>query len=322
MKYVKTIDEALSFVKDAVTTLEKKAEEIIPSPMKVVEMPKSISVSATSTGWWKIDSRNFYGSPKEPETIEQVDTMYAQALVLIEKDIEALAQTHEVNKQALEVNAIIHEKVRLIMKDTLKIPDTYSTSAYKSSRSSKLTYTTHQSGWSADLQRNIKTTDGYDTAVKSVKGYKDSFDRIAKSLKDKILLNQREKDKVDADKKSTMALIRMQVKYGLDEDSTWSEVQETLMSKCDYLRLASSMESVRNDWNEGFGAVEYALDKFAIASQEDQEIQACISEILSSDETDGRIFRDCEWNYSVLYGKVSAELMSDYAVLQEHYEEY
>ena len=34
------------------------------------------------------------------------------------------------------------------------------------------------------------------------------------------------------------------------------------------------------------------------------------------------LYRDCEYNYSFLYGKVSEEIMKDYETLKEYYSVY
>ena len=119
-----------------------------------------------------------------------------------------------------------------------------------------------------------------------------------------------------------LAKARFQVNYNLDDDFEWSDVLEVLDSKDKYFALARSMEAVRNDWNDGFGPVERAISKFTVETEEDKEIEACIQDLLESEEQDGRIFRDCEYNYSFLYGKVSEEILNDYETLKSYYEVY
>jgi len=58
-------------------------------------------------------------------------------------------------------------------------------------------------------------------------------------------------------------------------------------------------------------------------TEEDKEIFESIHELAyESEDIDGRVFRDCEYNYSFLYGKVSEEIMKDYEILKEYYNAY
>lgn len=51
-------------------------------------------------------------------------------------------------------------------------------------------------------------------------------------------------------------------------------------------------------------------------------VDKCIADLLADDHEDGRIFRDCDWNYSVLYGKVDTEILKDYESLKEYYSKW
>ena len=121
--------------------------------------------------------------------------------------------------------------------------------------------------------------------------------------------------------KEVLAKARLQVKYGLTEDSDWNDVLDALDSKCKYFKLARAMEDTRNDWNDGYGRVQWAISAFSVDSPEDQEIFDEIYDLAYEyEDIDGRIFRDCTHNYSFLYGKVDEELMKDYNTLREYYE--
>ena len=119
-----------------------------------------------------------------------------------------------------------------------------------------------------------------------------------------------------------LAKARLQVKYNLTEDSDWGEVLEALDKKDKYFMLARAMNDVRNDWNDGFGRVEWAISRFDVETEEDKEIEAEINQILESEEEDGRIFRDCAYNYNELYAKANPEILQDYETLNEYYDIY
>ena len=318
--WVDNVDKAFDTLKAEVEVLKKKADDNFPSPMKVNDLPRPVSSEWAVTHGWKIEG-GYWSSPREPNTVEEVDRILEQATAALEEDIKNLKEAHEVNIPAIENNLKIHEKVSLLMRDTLKIPSGYSTYAFKTSRSSKKTETRHTAGYIGDLQRNIKTTDGYEMKLRDLNAYPETFKRIANDLKGKIRAVEVEQEKEQKAKKEVLAKARLQVKYGLTEDSDWSDVLDTLDSKCKYFKLARAMEDTRNDWNDGYGRVQWAISAFSVDSPEDQEIFDEIYDLAHEyEDIDGRIFRDCTHNYSFLYGKVDEELMKDYNTLREYYE--
>lgn len=79
------------------------------------------------------------------------------------------------------------------------------------------------------------------------------------------------------------------------------------------------MYRTRCDWNDGFYKVEDALENFNIENDQDNEIYNCVQELLVSEDQDGRIFRDCEWNYDTLYSLIeNEELLQDAQLCLEH----
>lgn len=318
--WVDNVDKAFDTLKAEVEVLKKKADDNFPSPMKVNELPRPVSSKWAVTHGWKIEG-GYWSSPREPNTAEEVDNLLQKALSVLTEDIQKLTDAHNANLPAIENNLKIHEKVSLLMRDTLKIPSGYSTYAFKSSRSSKKTETRHTAGYIGDLQRNIITSDGYEMKLRDLNAYPETFKRIANDLKGKIRAVEVEQEKEQKAKKEVLAKARLQVKYGLTEDSEWSDVLDALDSKCKYFKLARAMENTRNDWNDGYGRVQYAISAFPIDSPEDQEIFDEIHDLAYEyEDVDGRIFRDCTHNYSFLYGKVDEELMKDYNTLYEYYE--
>lgn len=318
--WVDTVDKAFDALKVQVGVLKKKADDAFPPPMKINDLPRAESSKWTVTHGWKIEG-GYWSSSREPNSVEEVDKLLEKALGALTDDIQNLKDAHETNVPAIENNLKIHEKVTLLMRDTLKIPSGYSTYEYKSTRSRSKTETRHIAGYIGDLQRNVKTSDGYEQKLRDLNTYPETFKRIANDLKGKIRSAEAEAEKAEKAKKEVLAKARLQVKYGLTEDSDWSDVLDTLDSKCKYFKLARAMEDTRNDWNDGYGRVQYAIASFSVETPEDQEIYDEIFELAHEyEDVDGRIFRDCPHNYSVLYGKVDAELMSDYNTLKEYYD--
>lgn len=105
-------------------------------------------------------------------------------------------------------------------------------------------------------------------------------------------------------------------KYGFDTMTSPNQLMQLLLGKNKYLDLAYAMECTRGDWSQGFYRVENALGDFKIDTDQDKEIYKDVSECLTGDDRDGRIFRDTEWNYSKIYELVDPELLKDFKELE------
>lgn len=319
MKYVKNIDEAFSFVKGLVSDLEKKAESNIPSVMKLnkITMPSVANTYAANA--FKYGS-SYY--ERDPKTIEEVDSKLISLLAKAEQERVKVLEEHQANIPTIENNLKVREKITQIMKD-IGIPNNYSTSEFKTQRSRTKTTTTHSAGYLGDLQRNVPVSDEKDRMLTLIKSAEDSFKRHADTLKGTIRKELQEAEKTEKAKKEVLAKARLQVKYNLGDDFEWDDVLEVLDSKDKYFKLARAMEDTRNDWNDGYGRVQYAISDFDVVTEEDKEIFESIHELAyESEDIDGRVFRDCEYNYGFLYGKVSEEIMKDYETLKEYYGVY
>lgn len=97
---------------------------------------------------------------------------------------------------------------------------------------------------------------------------------------------------------------------------------EFILSKNKYLHLAHYLQKNRGDWSDGYSYAETGLENFSIESDTDQKIYDEIKELIDDWDFDGRCFRDCNWNYSVLFGMVDdKDLMTDYEFITSNYSE-
>jgi hypothetical protein len=97
-------------------------------------------------------------------------------------------------------------------------------------------------------------------------------------------------------------------------------IRENILKKDKYLALAYYLEKNRNDWNDGCRYAEIGLCMFTVETEEDQKIFDNIQEFIDDWDMDGdgRCFRDCEYNYNVLYGMVKDEsLLKDIEHLKD-----
>ena len=94
--------------------------------------------------------------------------------------------------------------------------------------------------------------------------------------------------------------------------TSWDSALDELCSRNRYLPLAVAGILTRGDWSEGFWRVRDAFRRFPIETDTDAEIAKAYAEVLSSEETDGRVFRDIAWSYDALLEMVGdPDLVAD-----------
>lgn len=113
-------------------------------------------------------------------------------------------------------------------------------------------------------------------------------------------------------------LVLLRAKYTPDNPiSDVHTIRDVILSKDKYLMLGYWLMRNREDWNDGYGYAEVGLSQFSIDSAEDAEIHASLTDIINRSYEeggiDGRVFRDCEYSYGYLFGKVNDQsLFKDY----------
>lgn len=319
MNGLKDLDEATTKVKALVEHYKGLAEDTIPKIVKLEEIPKGSLVGVYIDKAF-MSSRGHWGAPSKLTTSEAIDKKLAEYEAMATADIQAIEAAHERNLPLIKNNEEVIAKVTKLM-EHIGIPKQTRKSHYKSSRSMKIITETVSSGWITDLSEHVKVKDYNENYKQNVISALEAIKRKAQEEKATIAKEAAIKAAEIAKKEADKALIKMQLKYELDDCSEWEDVLDIICSKCKYLNLAWAMEQTRNDWSEGFGKVGCALDKFVVTSEEDHEIEKCIDECLEGCE-DGRTFRDCKYNYSVLYAKVAKELMDDFDVARQHFYKY
>jgi len=114
-------------------------------------------------------------------------------------------------------------------------------------------------------------------------------------------------------------------KYDLDLTQDWEDLLDIVINKNKYLYLAYYLEKNRGDWNDGYSYAETGLDNFTIENELDQDIHNDIYSYIENWDGDGRVFRDCNYNYSYLYGIVAdleSDLYKDFQVIKENVKDY
>lgn len=231
--------------------------------------------------------------------------------------------THEANGPAIAANLEVAKRVRVFM-EQIGMPASYSERDTKS-RSRYPKTIRHDAGYLQDLRRECKTDDGFAYATSTYerlkKTYEEYADKVAREAEAEAGRAQREQEEALAKRKADMELAAMLLRYELPLESDWSDVLEHLRTKDQRLDLAIAMRDTRGDWSEGAYRVKNALQRFTIHTNEDKDIVADVAAHLVDFE-DGRVFRDCEWNYDRILGTVvDSQLVADAEIARKNMED-
>lgn len=323
--FVNTPSQAVKAVQEQFEKLEATLLSLKAQPPKKVEgrLPSFEKVSSN----WSLFNRTFRVTPKHVAKCFLKDSGYYSANTLYSSDFkERVLSTYdkaveeykslcapyiEEVESAVKHNLEQIESVKTFMA-SIGIHANYSTYEVKPRRKSPVKVD-HVAGFVEDLNRVFPTNNlrsEYDRAMDLLKVRRAE---IEKAIDNEIS----EAAKIEAEKKAEKQkeenlkkLITLAIVY--ECETNIGDVLKAIISRCKYLELADAMYNTRNDWSTGFGLVESVLPCFKIENPEDRSIVEELSSILEGDETDGRIFRDCVYNYSVLYGMVDPQLLADY----------
>lgn len=270
--------------------------------MKIMEVKQCQYTSGASSNpdSFKDHSRFYFKESKEQ--------LIKKALVALEERFAKDVEIHDANKEALENNQKIRSHIIQMMKD-FGIPDSYSIPDPKS-RARFPKRITKRPGYVDDIVLWVKTSDGFEAAQTRYKTLKEKLETMLKEEQQAEEEAKQEKERLAKEeaeeRRKVLALAKMIVKYELDDMATWDDVLEHLRSKNNLLDLAIAMMDTRGDWSEGPYRVENALG-FTPETDLEKWVHEDISEITDNwydHGGDGRVYRDCQWNYDVILGKI------------------
>jgi hypothetical protein len=313
MSYVKSTPDIVKEINESLQTLVKKAEDTIPTPIKLIfiDTPKSINTSPS----WMFKPIYSY----QNLNISQINDILKKYESDLAQEIESsnIHGKHLINLESIKNNKLIIEKITFIM-DSIGISD-YSTYAYKTARSSTRTETKHIAGYKTDLNRVIQIKDNYDSVLKNITEHQKSVNEYATKLIDDIQKDERAKATAKKDEERNKVLSYLSVKYELGYIGEAIEILNVILSKSNLLTLAHAMYCTR-EWHRDFHLVRTALFTpiTEIETNIIKEVQ-CILEggqyDYEDDEADCRVFRDCMFNYDVIFKIVDEKLYEDYKKL-------
>ncbi len=171
--------------------------------------------------------------------------------------------------------------------------------------------------WVSELRAEFQLADKQGDVV----GY---WDKLIERVKKQNEQEAEAKKKLDAETAAQEKQVKLQAmilglvkKYDLDVSKGLpgkEEIIDVLLGKDKYLRFAHFLQLNRGDWSDGYDYANTGLNGFKVESITDRAIYDEISGYISSSDgdCDGRVFRDCEFNYSVIFGMANQELYKDY----------
>ncbi|MCR8641423.1 hypothetical protein NV379_02025 [Paenibacillus sp. N1-5-1-14] len=234
---------------------------------------------------------------------------------------ESEKNIHEENIEKAKVNRSTEKKVFDILKQ-IGINETYY--GYKTSRSrdtSKMYY-----AFPSEIKKQIPTYYSDSKLEDLCKSIIDKVKNIWNDEVNKMKKQRLEKEKQEKEKESNKKLALLLAKYDLDLTDSWNELLDKIIEKNKYLRLAHYLEENRNDWTDGFSFAEAGLRNFSVENEVDQDIIDNIESHMYEDwDGDGRVFRDCKYNYSIIYGMAAEQdpqLYKDYEIVKEEVEHF
>jgi hypothetical protein len=246
------------------------------------------------------------------ETENQIQEAKEKLKAIVEQVAKSDEEIHLSNMKKINENIKTKETVFGIL-EKIGVSSYYY--GYKTSRSRNQTKMYYH--WSSEISKQIPTS--YDqNKLENAKNKSFKFiDDECRKLLDKIRIEKAKKEQEEKTRRDNEIQVKLLVKYGLEIMNDWDDLLEVVLQKDKYLKLAYSMEATRNDWSDGFYKVENAISNFNVETDEDSWIYEDIQKLVYGEERDGRIFRDCKYNYSVLYEKVESDLLKDFHLIYE-----
>jgi hypothetical protein len=225
--------------------------------------------------------------------------------------------THQQNRDIRTSNAATHEMIFKIL-ERVGISKSYY--GYKSSRSSQKSemYYNFPSEISKQIPTHYSDNKLDDTKKEKLKSFNDIYDREVRKIREVRI----QKEKEEKQKRENKVLALLLAKYDLDLEDEWSDLMDAIIKKNKYLRLGHYLYMNRCDWNDGYSYAKSGLQGFKCESELDNDIYDDIQGYIDNWDGDGRVFRDCKYNYDYLFGLVEdADLFKDYETVREKVDE-
>ena len=305
---IEEAEKSLQKLKEEVKTIRKSFGKV-NALNKMPNLGKSlINHFHVSFGSW---NRSF-----DKENRSHVENALANAKKIIEEHLKELDLVHKKNEPLIEENKKTRACIYDFMK-TMGFPEQYTVYELPTPRHRKKQRIAKNSGFVEDCRRLIQVEDGYESLVRTTKRTLSKVESQASEYLREISKAEKQKELEEKKKEEIQELARFQVKY--DTKGEWEDVLKQILEKDKYLVLAHYLLKNRENWNEGYHYAKIGLNRFEEESPEEIEIAKEIRNIIEDENSypcDGRVFRDCKYNYSKLFAKVDKALFEDYETVK------
>ncbi len=236
-----------------------------------------------------------------------------------DSQFEQYKLVYEQNLKTAEENEVILNTNRELLGRVVSVVSAIGIPAKISKRKSGRNgnWTTVTADWVDDLNALLPST-----AIKKVhiQDTWNSFirrrDQIKNAAGELQKAQERAREIEAAKTKRVVVVTKIAIQLGLEpENYNVSNLEDVLRAKDKYLDLSIAMSNTRGDWSDGPWEVSEALSRFhSVGDGNDFAIAKDVSGYLEDFE-DGRVFRDCEWNYGRLLELVNPEIKQMWAEL-------
>lgn len=325
------IDEQLiDNITKHIESLREQAEMQIAAPKKLVEYPSVEDYDFHNRGHNRgldlMDEYFFQGSFEgsryfrwENFTKEKFDLVMERFDTAKEKWIKDALEVQKQNEEILLHNKIQYDRIKKMM-SVFGIGEIHTEWSYKTSRSSKMTKKTTTCGWVTDLKRVLDLSDNYKTILTKIENKRKSVEAYGLKKLKEISEARKEKERKEEEQRKIQELAFLRVRYTPKNPvASDEEILTEILERNKYLHLAHYLQANRNDWTDGYDYAEQGLERFDIECAFDKAVVEELTKLIEEqDWVDGRVFRDCEYNYTVLFSEVKDEvLLSDYKKIIE-----
>lgn len=304
---------SIEYINDVVKDYETKIAELNKQIAFLTNVPKnkpllpykyhSLKIKETRRNSWGLKDELVYLVSSEDLVKFQLEDMEIH-----KKNLEIIAENSQTQNTLMRLlQSFGLEKTKL---------------EYKSGRSSKRVEITR--GWVSDVSALFST---YNPVANVEYLYRDVLEEVKNHEQLQITQRREAKEKevnLQKEKDYKMLVVSLVKKYNLpDEAALWDAnvLTEEIAKKNKYLYLAQYLSKNRVDWSDGYSYAEIGMNNFTVENQMDAEIMSELSSLTRDWDGDGRVFRDCKWNYNVLFEiatKENKELSEDYGKISSH----
>lgn len=304
-----SVEKAALEMKAEVDKVQKAADAVTGGKIMPVASCKLTTCNTYNVEVAK-NSGSWYFKPTWEQHVKEARMNLAEERLRIDA-------IHAGNEAAIENNKKVKYQLTMVM-ETAGVSSTYSEYENVSPRSTKKHWVKKSAGFMSDLDRVCTVNDNYAHAVDALKAYEKRINDYETAKKAEQAAEARKKEEASKKNEDLKSLAKLAAKYDCDVESY--EVLEAVLAKNKYLRLAHYLAENREDWNDGPDKANTGLMGFEVSSAEDQKINEELTNLIENWDGDGRVFRDCTYNYTYLFNKAaedSSSLMVDYNSIKE-----